>query len=387
MTCWCPTQQAAGADDLIIAVRAADAPAADAALAQVDALLARKASHTTDFRPRSIETAANMAPDARWLLVSVPGRFAAGVARQGLDLGRHVFLYSDNVSLEDEIALKRTAAEKGLLVMGPDCGTAIVNGTGLGFANAVRRGPIGVIGASGTGLQLVTARIHQLGSGITHALGTGGRDLSEAVGATTALQALDLLGRDPETRVILIVSKPPSPESRRPAGGGRPHHRQAGRRRLYRLPRPRTDPGERLFRPHPRRRRRTGRRAGRHRGCAGSHPPPQPPFAPGQRYLRGIFSGGTLAYEAQLLLQDYVPAVWANAPSIRRTSCPTRSTARSTRLSTSARTSLRSAACTRCSTTTCASSASSRKLPTRKWPCSSWTSCSATAPTPTRRPS
>lgn len=113
-----------------------------------------------------------MAPDARWLLVSVPGRFAAGVARQGLDLGRHVFLYSDNVSLEDEIALKRTAAEKGLLVMGPDCGTAIVNGTGLGFANSVRRGPIGVIGASGTGLQLVTARIHQLGSGITHALGT-----------------------------------------------------------------------------------------------------------------------------------------------------------------------------------------------------------------------
>ena len=194
-----PDTEAAGADDLIIAVRAADGAAADAALAQVDTLLARKASHTTDFRPRSIETAANMAPNARWLLVSVPGRFAAGVARQGLDLGRHVFLYSDNVSLEDEIALKRIAAAKGLLVMGPDCGTAIVNGTGLGFANAVRRGPIGVIGASGTGLQLVTARIHQLGSGITHALGTGGRDVSEAVGATTALQALDLLGRDPET--------------------------------------------------------------------------------------------------------------------------------------------------------------------------------------------
>ena len=109
-----PAADAAGADDLVIAVRADDAPAADAALAQVDALLARKASHTTDFRPRSLETAAAMAPDARWLLVSVPGRFAAGVARQGLDLGRHVFLYSDNVSLEDEIALKRAAADSRL---------------------------------------------------------------------------------------------------------------------------------------------------------------------------------------------------------------------------------------------------------------------------------
>jgi FdrA protein len=112
--------QAAGADDLVIAVRGADASSAEAALEQVDALLAQKAQHTSDFRPRSIETAAHMHPAARWLLVSVPGRFGAHVARQGLDLGRHVFLYSDNVSLDDEIALKHTAAERGLLVMGPD---------------------------------------------------------------------------------------------------------------------------------------------------------------------------------------------------------------------------------------------------------------------------
>ena len=153
--------QAAGADDLVIAIRAADRTAADEALAAVDGLLARKASHSADFRPRSLETAVQMAPDARWVLVSVPGRFAAEVAQGALDLGRNVFLYSDNVSLEDEIHLKQTAAARGLLVMGPDCGTAIVNGVGLGFANAVRRGPIGVVGASGTGLQLVTARIHQ----------------------------------------------------------------------------------------------------------------------------------------------------------------------------------------------------------------------------------
>jgi len=97
----------------------------------------------------------------------VPGRYAAGVARQALRLGKNVFLYSDNVSLDDEVALKQLAAEKGLLVMGPDCGTAIVNGVGLGFANRVRRGPIGMVAASGTGLQQVSCRIHQLGSGIT----------------------------------------------------------------------------------------------------------------------------------------------------------------------------------------------------------------------------
>lgn len=308
-----PEADAAGADDLVIAVRAADATAADAALAQVDALLARKASHTTDFRPRSLETAANLAPDARWLLVSVPGRFAAGVARQGLDLGRHIFLYSDNVSLEDEIALKRTAADKGLLVMGPDCGTAIVNGTGLGFANAVRRGPIGVIGASGTGLQLVTARIHQLGSGITHALGTGGRDLSEAVGATTALQALDLLGRDPATHVILIVSKPPSPKVAAKLVAAA---RTTGKPVVvdfigYHAPEPILD-NVYFARTLDAAAELAVELAGIE--DAPADPPSLPPFAPGQRYLRGIFSGGTLAYEAQLLLQDYVPAVWANAP-------------------------------------------------------------------------
>ena len=127
-------------------------------------------------------------------------------------LGKHVFLYSDNVSLDDEIALKQMAADEGLLVMGPDCGTAIVNGVGLGFANRVRRGPIGLVAAAGTGLQQVSSRIHQLGGGITHALGTGGRDLSEAVGAVTARQGLDLLSRDPETQVIVLISKPPAPQ-------------------------------------------------------------------------------------------------------------------------------------------------------------------------------
>jgi FdrA protein len=164
------------------------------------------------FRPRSLDSAAKALPAANWVLVSVPGRYAAGVARDALNLGKHVFLYSDNVSLDDEAALKQQAQEKGLLVMGPDCGTAVINGVGLGFANRVRRGSIGVVAASGTGLQAVSSHIHQLGGGVSQAIGAGGRDLSPAVGGATTRQGLDVLARDEETAVIVLISKPPAPE-------------------------------------------------------------------------------------------------------------------------------------------------------------------------------
>ncbi|MCK4800434.1 MAG: hypothetical protein KAS84_00465, partial [Anaerolineales bacterium] len=198
----------AKADDLVIVVKAENEKAAQKALGQVDELIAARRSRDTgdqDFLPKSLESAVKMLPEAHWVLVSVPGRYAAGVSREALRLGKHVFLYSDNVSLEEEIDLKGKGAEKGLLVMGPDCGTAIINGIGLGFANQVRRGPIGMVAASGTGLQQVSVRIHQLGSGLTHALGTGGRDLSSQVGGITARMGLDLLDRDPDTKVIVLV--------------------------------------------------------------------------------------------------------------------------------------------------------------------------------------
>jgi len=209
-----PDLISANPDDLLIVVKAdADNSALDA-IEKVDELLARRKSTAVaqDFRPRSLSAAVKQLPEANWVLISVPGRYAAGVARDALELDRHVFLYSDNVSLEDEIALKMNAREKGLLVMGPDCGTAIINGIGLGFANRVRRGSIGVIGASGTGTQAVTSQIHELGGGISHAIGTGGRDLKSDVGAITAHQALDLLARDPESKIIVLISKPPSPD-------------------------------------------------------------------------------------------------------------------------------------------------------------------------------
>ena len=304
--------QAAGADDLLIVVKGATAADAQAAITQVDALLTRKrGGGEQDYRPKSLATAAEMLPGAQWVLVSAPGQHAAGVARQALGLGKHVFLYSDNVPLEDEIALKQTASQKGLLVMGPDCGTAIVNGVGLGFANRVRRGPIGVVAAAGTGLQMVTSRIHQLGSGVTQALGTGGRDLSERVGAITALQALDLLARDPETKVIVLISKPPAAQvaarvlqAARAAGkpvvidfiGYTPSAAQTGNLHFAR----------------------TLDQAAELAVEISNHPSPitnnQSPISTSSHYLRGLFSGGTLAYEALLLLQDYLPAVYSNTP-------------------------------------------------------------------------
>jgi FdrA protein len=309
---------AATADDLVIVVRAEDRDAAEAALAQVDDLLSRRhAAPALHYRPQSLEAAAAMRPEAQWVLVSVPGRYAAGVARQALRLEKHVFLYSDNVSLEDEVALKRMAGERGLLVMGPDCGTAIVQGVGLGFANQVRRGAIGLVAASGTGLQQVSCRIHQLGGGVSHALGTGGRDLSDAVGAITARQGLDLLNRDPETQVIVLISKPPSPQVVS---------------ELLAVARTMTKPVvlDLIGYAKPLRQVENlyfaatfDETAARAVDLASiqqaSRTPEQEPvpldrFAPGQRYLRGLFSGGTLAYEALLLLQDYVPAVYSNVP-------------------------------------------------------------------------
>ena len=315
-----PELQAAVADDLVIVVRAEDDAAAQAALDQVDELLTRRRrSVEQEYRPKSLESAAEMMPDAQWVLVSVPGRYAAGVARQALRLGKNVFLYSDNVSLDDEISLKQMATEKGLLVMGPDCGTAIVNGVGLGFANGVRRGPIGVVAAAGTGLQQVTSRIHQLGSGITHGLGTGGRDLSEAVGAVTARQGLDLLSRDPETRVIVLVSKPPSPQvadellrAARSAGkpvvvdfiGYSPPSRQVDNLHFAASLDEAAELAVQLAAAAPNLQSEFRIPKSVDLAC----------FAPGQRYLRGLFSGGTLAYEALFMLQGYLPGVYSNTP-------------------------------------------------------------------------
>jgi FdrA protein len=210
---WPAEVKRAGSADLVIVVRADSAAAADAALGQAEAFLAARRGDEGPHRrepPRSITGAARRLPGANLAVVSVPGAHAAAEAHQALSAGLHVFLFSDGVSLEDEIALKQRAKARGLLVMGPECGTSLVNGVGLGFANRVRRGQVGLVAASGTGLQEVASLIHRLGAGVSQGIGTGGRDLHEAVGGLATLQVLSWLARDAETRVIGLISKAPS---------------------------------------------------------------------------------------------------------------------------------------------------------------------------------
>lgn len=158
----------------------------------------------------SFERARKTLPDANITLISIPGMYADQPALQALENNQHVMLFSDNVSVENEVKLKTIGRKKGLLVMGPDCGTSIINGAPLAFANRMPKGHIGIIGASGTGIQELCSQIALHDAGITHAIGLGGRDLSEKVGGLSALTALEMLDRDPETRVIAFVSKPPA---------------------------------------------------------------------------------------------------------------------------------------------------------------------------------
>ncbi|AWH87581.1 acyl-CoA synthetase FdrA [Limnobaculum parvum] len=161
-------------------------------------------------KARRWESSQQKLPDANLLLISIAGEYAAELAQQGLDDGKNVMLFSDNVSLEQEIALKQNARAKGLLVMGPDCGTAMIAGAPLAFANVLPKGSIGVIGASGTGIQELTSQIALLRQGVTHALGLGGRDLSAEVGGISALSALEMLAMDSQSKVLAFVSKPPA---------------------------------------------------------------------------------------------------------------------------------------------------------------------------------
>jgi FdrA protein len=207
----------AGPNDLVIAVRAESAAAAAAALAEGEAFLGAKRKRLEGSGralPRTLESARRHLPGANLALISVPGAFAALEAKKALRLGLHVMLFSDNVGLEDEVALKGLAVQKGLLMMGPDCGTAILNGVPLGFANAVPRGRIGLVSASGTGLQQVTALLASQGEGVSQAIGVGGRDLSETVGGLMTFQALDALAADPTTEIIVMIGKPPAPAVR-----------------------------------------------------------------------------------------------------------------------------------------------------------------------------
>lgn len=204
----------AGPNDLVVAVAADRDDAANTALDRAAERLSGAeegpAAGETRTSWRTIAEGVADLGGADIALISTPGTYATAEALKALKLGINVFLFSDNVPIEDEIELKSLAISRGLLLMGPDCGTAILDGVPLGFANAVRRGDIGLIGASGTGLQQVSCLIDRAGAGVSQAIGVGGRDLDARVGGTMMLAALRRLDADPGTRVIVLISKPPA---------------------------------------------------------------------------------------------------------------------------------------------------------------------------------
>jgi FdrA protein len=316
----------ATADDLVVAVRGDTEAHVEAALASVDGLLRARPEGGGDaaYRPRTIAAAARMLGGANLALISVPGRFATGVAREALRAGLNVMLFSDNVPVEDEVELKHSAHTRGLLCMGPDCGTAAIAGAALGFANRVRRGRIGLVGAAGTGLQEVMSIVHRLGDGVSHALGAGGRDLTAHVGGAAVFQELTLLGQDAQTAVVVLVSKPPDP-----AVAGRLAERAAAIGKPVVLALVGASAGPRSESLYPvstleeaalvavelagaaPRSLGDDARAWIERATERAETAEQR-LAPSQRYLRGLYSGGTLCAEAIGLLQPVLGQLHGN---------------------------------------------------------------------------
>ena len=203
------------ANDMIVALRLDSTDQLDAALQAVERALAATSQRadtkgtSAELPPRTTSSAISR-HDTSISVVSVPGAHAAVEAMDALDRGQDVMIFSDNVPVEQEVALKQIARDRGLLVMGPDCGTAVVGGVGLGFANSVRPGQVALVAASGTGCQQLLCLLDHAGLGVSAALGVGGRDLSAPVGAIAAKQALTRLDDDPQTKLIVVVSKPPA---------------------------------------------------------------------------------------------------------------------------------------------------------------------------------
>jgi len=204
-----PELQKITPNDFFISLDSIDDNITKKAFAFVDGLLSKKKAESEDYQPSTFESALKYMPDANLVLISLPGKYAAREAKNALLNNKHVMLFSDNVTLEEEIELKELAKGRGLLMMGPDCGTAIINRVALAFANVIKKGPIGIVGASGTGIQEVTVMIDKLGSGISQAIGTGGRDLKAKVGGIMMIEGLKALQNDPLTEVIVLISKPP----------------------------------------------------------------------------------------------------------------------------------------------------------------------------------
>jgi FdrA protein len=322
-----------GANDVVLAARLASPDECEEAFAGVDSLFAGKGRSQvtrTEARPRTIEEATSFLSGANVAVISVPGHYAALEAHKALSRGLHVLLFSDNVPLEDELALKSRGGELGLLVMGPGAGTAMLGGVGLGFANVIQRTPgrggVGIAAAAGTGAQEVMSLLDRWGAGVSHLIGVGGRDVSEAVGGCMMRKAVRALEDDPATDVVVVVSKPPAPQVAKAlleALGGKKRAIAAligledrmatpagvslcstmeeaalGALNALGLPRPDLEAGL------------TG---------AGDRRDPLPE---GRRVVRGLYSGGTLCYEAMTILSSRLGPVYSNTPLKKDWSLP-----------------------------------------------------------------
>jgi succinyl-CoA synthetase alpha subunit len=202
--------QQATPNDIIVAIEAEDMKVIEAALDDISNLMSQKLGREArDIMYPSFGTALNALPGANLALISVPGEFAAIEAKKAIMNGLHVFIFSDNVPLSEEVELKKLAQQNEVLVMGPSCGASVINNVSIGLMSKVRTGQIGIVGASGSGIQEIAVLIDRQGFGISHAIGTGSRDLSEEVGAITTIQAIEALEWDDNTEVIVLVSKPP----------------------------------------------------------------------------------------------------------------------------------------------------------------------------------
>ncbi len=319
----------ADGSDLIIAVDTTDDISDQQIRDFVNAILEEKNKPAKGSEVKkvysSLDALFNTGESPNLAIISLPGEYVADEAINALEKGMHVFIFSDNVPLADELEMKRIGREKNLLVMGPSAGTAIIDTISVGLMSKVRKGSIGIVAASGSGLQEVAVLVHQFGHGISQAIGTGGRDISEQVGGSTMLQGLRFLQEDTETKVIVLVSKPPHPKTaakiyaevskcRKPViilflGSNAEEVRLSGAYAAATLEeaarmattldcgiKPELHDSVTLLKKE----------------LADTALKERAKLRPEQRYLRGVFCGGTHSEEAVALLQQFVPNLHSN---------------------------------------------------------------------------
>ncbi|MGQ9844700.1 MAG: acyl-CoA synthetase FdrA [Caldisericia bacterium] len=319
--------------DLLIVVKSEDEKVAEENVKKIEEMLKKskqRVSEGAEILPKSIEGALKVMPDANMVVISVAGKYAADVAMDALKKGLHVMIFSDNVPKEKAIEVKKYGYEHDLLVMGPDCGTAIINGAPLGFANVVNRGDIGIVSAAGTGLQEVSSIISNHGAGISQGIGTGGIDVKKEYGGYSFMKGIEALRDDPETKVIVLISKPPHPEILEKIGnltrniqkpivgillGADPEMVKS----IGAIPAKNLEEGALLavslskgvsmeeFKKELDKKEEEIKKMAFELSKK---------LKPEQKYLRAFFQGGTLTYEIQVILKDMIGPVYSNAPLV-----------------------------------------------------------------------